>query len=151
MSSAALTLAYADLPARHGITVERLPDRLTILFPRARFGWISWFVIAALAMGGAVLIAALLRKSLLDTIIIIWIGAEVLITASTRWWQTARGPIRIEMTPQRLEFRNIPPPEHLRPELGPTAWQLSEITAIRYVTHSGQLVVHAPPRGLLEC
>jgi hypothetical protein len=131
-------LRYADIPARHGIAFEATPGRVTILIPRP--GWVH--VLTAIGIGaGTFVFVVFVWSSVLFAL-----GAAVVVLATTIAKAGIGRPTVIEVTEDRLRFANV---RHGQPELDRSIprWDVQDV---KFVRHSGRLVVHARGQQMHE-
>ena len=131
-------LRYAGIPARHGIAFEATPGRVTILIPRPR--WLHLLTAVGIGVGVFVFVTAVWSS------VLFVIGVAVVVVATTIYKAGIGRPTIIEVTVDRLRFANVC---HGQPELDRTIprW---DVTDVKYVRHSGYLVVHARGQQMYE-
>ena len=137
-SSPIVPLRCADIPARHGIAFEATPGRVTIVIPRP--WWLHLLTAVAVGFGTFVFVS------------FVWsnlpfaIGAAVVVVTATIYKGGIGRPTIIEVTEDRVRFANV---RHGQPELDRSIprW---DVTDVKFVRHSGYLVVHARGQQLYE-
>lgn len=148
-------LPYADLPSRWGIVLDRTPERLLIVIPLAH-RWRSPEVVIPLIIAAAFFSAALylLLVTALPRLLagqLATTGLFIGVAAGMYLWKS-RKPVIIELTSSELIFRNAPfsrheGQSHVQRDL---FLPREGIYDVKYVAHSGHLVIRIRGRELIE-
>jgi hypothetical protein len=128
-------LQYADAPARHGIVFETTPEGVivTIPVPLARR------VLGMAAYGGMLVMALIIHVFVAVAMVVAGLALVVFRNRLGR-------PIVIELDARELRFRNVAPGEAQSDWACPRA----DVYDVKYVRHSGNLVVRIRGREMFE-
>ena len=151
-SQAPAVLAYADLPARHGIQYESGPDELTIAIPQGRW-WARREAVAAmivLALVTTLLIStSLLTRSLRPLIIQGGVMLAVIVVSVVS--MSRQKPVTLRVTRKYLRMEHVRPLYPSRAVLEKRlSYPVSEVHDLHFVPHSGNIVVRVYGEEMIE-
>ena len=146
-------LAYADLPARHGIQYDIRPDGATFVIPQPPW-WRRAEIVVLIAllpfMGGIGLYKGVTRGSVSR------IAGSVLVmgilVAATVQTALRRRAAVIEVTPTTVRLENTGPVVGTAPEQAAGTHHLPRelVYDVRYVEHSGHVIIRIRGHELIE-
>lgn len=157
MPSKPPVLPYADLPARHGVVIDRSPGQVRIVIPPARW-WQRHTVLGTLALLLLCLYAfvmhALQPRRSASNIVVYCLLLVMLLWALVQQILRER-PTTVLLTERSLSLHNV------SPIFGPTTggklprrtftFSSQSIYSIHFASASGTLFIRAHGQEMLEC
>lgn len=148
-------LSYADALCRRGLTVERTPDGVRIEFPRGMMAPI-WGAFAVIFVIGSILLLLFRLQSNFWILTALaawplwaWLAVEAIaVVIATAWREVRYRRVvpALELNAHALIVRRLIPndskPERLLPR--------SKVYEVKYVSHSGKLVIRCRGEEMIE-